>query len=515
MKRVLLIFMILGVALMHISGQNQDVPVVKRTDGEFYRYEVKAKETVYSLCRRFNITDQELLGFNPSLSEGLKKGQILFIPVKGSTVAIPPVATEKSQVTLEKKKHAGEKDLNVNDKAKTTAEKPGTTPLIVIKKTVSQAAPAETSRERRESIGNALIYSVEKPRVTLILPYSTTAAPTANQRYSEFYEGFLLAVDSLKNKGVSFEVQVLESDLTGESVKKILQDGKLDQTDMCIGGVSPEQISILSDWASKNQHTLVVPFSSKVQEIDTNPFIYQTITPYSHVYDRLVEFASKKAGVNTVVFLKTLTGDAGDPRMVLITKMKERFKALGISYKEVSEDDAMTELSKVLSPTRHNLIIPTPCGLQESGSMLAKLSAFHNSNPEIALTLFGYPDWMALGKVQQKYLYELNALIYSNFYADMQQPVIKQFQVNFYKTYNHGLMNMFPKYGMMGYDVAASFIPRMIFESLGVKDETLNLVPLQSVFHFEKSNENGGQLNRTYFLIEYRKDNSLHTTVLQ
>ena len=63
-------------------------PVSEFFDGEssdaveLISHEVKRGETVYGICRKYNISTQELVKHNPSAKDGVKRGDVLSIPVK-------------------------------------------------------------------------------------------------------------------------------------------------------------------------------------------------------------------------------------------------------------------------------------------------------------------------------------------------------------------------------------------------------------------------------------------------
>jgi len=50
---------------------------------KMYVHNVKKGETIYSICKAYKITADELQRHNPVISAGLKEGQILYIPVSG------------------------------------------------------------------------------------------------------------------------------------------------------------------------------------------------------------------------------------------------------------------------------------------------------------------------------------------------------------------------------------------------------------------------------------------------
>ena len=57
------------------AEEEKDVNIVIRTN-----HEVKRRETIYSICRKYGITEEELLAVNPELTKGLKRGSIITIP---------------------------------------------------------------------------------------------------------------------------------------------------------------------------------------------------------------------------------------------------------------------------------------------------------------------------------------------------------------------------------------------------------------------------------------------------
>lgn len=61
----------------------------KSIDGKgFYLYKVNRAEGFYSICKKFDVSKEEIIQFNPSAKYGLKSGQELLIPIKGVKVAI-------------------------------------------------------------------------------------------------------------------------------------------------------------------------------------------------------------------------------------------------------------------------------------------------------------------------------------------------------------------------------------------------------------------------------------------
>ena len=88
MKRlVLLLFLLLAAPLLHAQAYDAPEVVISNEKANiagkvYYVHKVLAKQTRYSICKAYGVTDEELAAANPDLKDGLKAGSILFIPVK-------------------------------------------------------------------------------------------------------------------------------------------------------------------------------------------------------------------------------------------------------------------------------------------------------------------------------------------------------------------------------------------------------------------------------------------------
>jgi LysM repeat protein len=473
LKRILYLFLFLsffsGGIVAKEKAKKQNEP-----ESSFIKYEVKSKETIFSLCRRYQVTEAELLELNPSLVNGLKSGQVLLIPVKKQE-------TEQKTEVVEPTK---------------------------------LEEPLVREEPKQESHRANTVTGAYRPRITLLLPFAESQNTSTYERYVEFYEGFLLAVDSLKSLGLSFEVQALESGVDAESLSKQIDSGKLNGTDYCVGGVSSEQIALLSDWGKTNMRYVILPFSSRVQGIEENQYLYQTITPHTVITDRMTSYLTRSLSGAQFVFLGK-NEDVDDYRSDFLKTLKNGLKSKGLRYVEVAEDENMESLGKFLSTTRQNVILPAPSSLQETGNTLLKLDAYFSNHPEFKTALVGYPDWIALGKTYQKHLFKLNTTIYSSFYADVTKKNVQNFQVHYHQMFDKNLLNIYPKYGMMGYDIAAFFIPKIVRERIISKDSYPQIEPLQNAFNFVSTTPQSGQNNRILYLIRFTPDNDVKVDVLK
>ena len=80
LKKILLVFITLVISCsVTISAEKLSKNIIGNT--EFYCYKVKTKETIFGIAKKFNVTQDELKQYNPSINNGLKKDFVLLLPV--------------------------------------------------------------------------------------------------------------------------------------------------------------------------------------------------------------------------------------------------------------------------------------------------------------------------------------------------------------------------------------------------------------------------------------------------
>ncbi|KAA6310395.1 hypothetical protein EZS27_038294, partial [termite gut metagenome] len=87
-------------------------------------------------------------------------------------------------------------------------------------------------------------------KAAIILPFSEVESRT---RMVEYYEGFLMAVDSLKRTGVSVDLYVYDSGGQNASILSILQQKEMVDMDVIFGPLYSKHIKPLANFAKANK----------------------------------------------------------------------------------------------------------------------------------------------------------------------------------------------------------------------------------------------------------------------
>lgn len=92
----LLFFLALCLSFL-VTAQQENFPVIQENGQRFYLYSVKPQEGLFSLAREFNISQAEILAYNPSVTSALQVGQQIKIPINDQTTALRSHTVTKKQ----------------------------------------------------------------------------------------------------------------------------------------------------------------------------------------------------------------------------------------------------------------------------------------------------------------------------------------------------------------------------------------------------------------------------------
>lgn len=417
-------------------------------------HKVKRKETIFSVSREYGISEQELIEANPELKEGMKKGQLLCIPYP------------KAMVNISKKE-----EENINP--------PSNKELF------------EENKEIQKKISTV--------KVALILPFHE------DKRMIEYYEGFLMAIDSLKRIGTSIDVYAYNSG-KGASLNSILSKKELKEMDVIFGPIHQEHIKPLSEFAQKNNIRLVIPFSQKGKEVFNNPSIYQVNTPQSYLYSKVYDHFSRQFPNAHVIFIEPTIPDKDKEKFII--GFKQDLKNKGISSHTVGENVTKDELKAILQNDKANIFIPASGNNILLIKILPQLTLLTRENADKNIHLFGYPEWQTYTRDHLESFFELDTYFYSSFYTNTLFPAAVRFTESYHKWYSKDLTSKYPNYAMLGFDTGFFFLKGLSMYGSALENNLnkMKLTAIQTGFMFERVNNWGGFINKKVFFIHFNRN---------
>ena len=424
-------------------------------------HKVERKETIFSISRQYGISEEELIAANPELKKGkLKRGSFLFIPYPAS------------------KQPAKEAE-------KTPARIPSNEELFA---------------QNKQSLKK-----IQNIKAAVLLPFTEGKNRDEQMRMVEYYEGFLMAVDSLKRQGVSVNLYTYDTKGKSDVAQSILAKEEMKNMDIIFGPAHAANVKTLAEFAEKNQTRVVVPFSPEVEQVFKNPYIYQVNTPQSYLYSEVYEHFLRKFSKANIVFLDAGTGQ--NEKAEFIKGMKNELKTNQVAYKHISNSDTLKILAAIDS-TRENIFIPTSGKDLSLTRLIPQLTQIRRSYPNVDLHLFGYPEWQTYTQDYLASFYELDTYFYSSFYTNNLFPAAVRFTQEYRRWYSKDMANIFPKYGMLGFDTGYFFLKGLAQEGSQLENNLnrVQVTPIQTGFKFERVNNWGGFINRKVFFVHLTKD---------
>jgi len=441
-----------------------DTLKIPQESGSYLYHTIQPKETLYGLAQKYFMKGEDIIAANPGLSvETFLIGKIIRIPTNMVTTPI----------------EGGNEDLN---RLKTNS---------LLSRVFSQD-------------------EVNTINIALLLPFGLKENLQTKNLMVEYLEGFLMAINVVKKAGVSVNLQVYDIGAGTGEISTILKNGKMKEIHLLIGGLYDNQIRMLSRFSKENGISYVIPFTSQTDEPFNNPNIFQVNMPQSNRHSKASYGFIKKYAKDNIIIVTDETG--ANNKSEFIDCLTQDLQDKNIPYQTVSlGGNFQNSVKGLLSSYQNNVIVPSDDSTKVLSKMIPALKNLLDSQPNLSLTLFGYPAWQVYSARYSNDFARLNATFYAYFYSDPNSSDAKTFYSNFYKTYSRRLGDTFPKYGMLGYDTGLYFI-RLInnFGShFGDRVNDLRYTGIQSDFYFERLNNWSGFINTNLYMVNYNSDNSI------
>lgn len=247
------------------------VQVKKPSNVTLVEYEVQPKETLYSLSKKFDIAQGDLITLNPDLQDGLKIGMLLKVPSNGTVItkAKDSVLVAKNKINL----------LATVDKSK--------------QKNMVLLLPFNINKIETDSLKTKAEHLKTNKFLNLTL---------------DFYAGAQMAIDSAKVLGLPVNVKVydVESSKYSSNVASIISKNDFENVDAVVG---PFQNSIVETTAQllTKYNTPVISPLSKERGLPL-PNLYYTVPSEDLLRASMFDyFKSKNGNVVAIISAKKTT----------------------------------------------------------------------------------------------------------------------------------------------------------------------------------------------------------------
>jgi LysM repeat protein len=524
---------------------------IRIDDKIYYVHHVKLGETFYSLCRVYNVTQEELLAANPQLSQGLKAEQRIKIPDKTGTKTESPTTTKqendaKDKITetntdkttdsaIKHKVKSGDKLAEIAKKYNCTVEdilkynpfldknsklKKGQYITVYSgKNELQQTENIEKTAAEKDTITiktaeklintdcNKNPYSGDMLNVILMLPIKTGEInnPSLKNQHNiydfvEFYEGFLLAADSLSRKNISINLTTFDVH-DAQTLKNAVSSRAFGEAQLIISQIPKNMLAALAKIADERKIPVVLSFPSETENIaEKSKYFIRAVAPISFQTEKLNKILCN-VEKNIVVVYEEINDTANFNNFIQTlencgkTVKKYHYRKLG-SHNEHLQTEFNHTIKNTIVVLSNNKVFIT--------DVLYKLNALSISL-KYDMTVYGLPRWNTFeGSLNFDHIHNLNLSMLQTFFVDYDRDEVKQF-INKYRYYYKGDPSRF---SFHGYDLGIYFIEKFAkygtdFMQCITNDEASTL--LQTKLKIETSSYEG-LVNTESLLLKYTKD---------
>lgn len=510
-----------------------------KNEPEIVKHLVLKKQTLFAISRIYNINIDEIQQYNPEISNGLKEGMVLNIPINKTAKEETEKLNSQSVNTLkESKKLINKKTKDTLSYALHTVKEKETlysisklynidvqdiiilnpksdeklrigSKLKIVLKPNSTVAKKETSSiEKRKSIEeeikyNTRIFESVKPnkepiKIAFLLPFMLENAKRdpSNDKFAEFYAGALIAINEAKSHGISFEIFTYDTEKSEEKIQEVLKNSELINMDFIIGPAYTNQISYVSNFVNENKINTLIPFSSKVYDVNTNPYLFQFNPGNDEEVKFVTELLNTEFKNENIIFCNIASVNVLDDGNDFSTELQNELNKSNRIFKSVDLFNAQT-LIPLIDNDKKNIIVFNTDKYSLVSNYIDSLNWSNKSNKIILYIEYGWQNVNALN---------IQNFCVAPFKIDYNGTEYKKFNSDFSNHYNWKATSSSPRYDILGYDLTNYFVAQIYNngKNFSTKKNKLPLsMGIETKLSFERSSDRTGFTNRQLFIIEH------------
>lgn len=390
-----------------------------------------------------------------------------------------------------------------NPDVKTKKKKPKKGSIL----TIPEACPLPAEAE--EPITEPVRTSIESLQIGVLLPLEEESERGA--KMVEFYQGLLMAADSVRRSGVDITIHALHTGSTQASMQKLLTThGKeLQHAHVIFGPVDEAQIGVLNQFCQQNNIRLVLPFAH-TQRTDKQPLTYTATAPANV---STIDAATLVARVmdKDANFVLLDTNEPDTRGTLFTTKLQECLAEKNMTARTLNINGDEFAYESAFNQYQVNCIVPDNAGIKSLNILCARLKDFTEAHPQYRIRLVGYPEWVTYTETLLNNFYQFDTYAFCTYYCHPLGSSTISFGRAFASNFGHPMMATFPRYAMMGFDMGYFFMHGLTTMGDTFEDMQggISLQPAQHNFLFRQDAKGSGRTNHFVQLVHYSPDQTI------
>ena len=507
-------------------------PSAKSAETPIY-HTIQKGESMYSVAKTYNTTIEKLLEVNPGIYPNhFVEGDVVKIyPNTSANITIQKdikqMVSYKAKkgdtfesiaaangITVQQLNEANPNLKKIKNGTLVYLPKAGTAAETVNSATASVKELEQTYKPKINDLYSHFYKTISDGEVNLaiILPFQlqNPNPPRQAYLYTDFYKGFLLAVDSIgKNVNKKININVYDNEHNLNKIDSILALPALKNMDIIIAPSEPKQLERCNNFGLKNGVYVINCFSSKNEDYAHNPYIIQLNMPGNYLSGAVNQLIAEKFNDYEVIFLK----DAANVETEIIgdvSKYLSEHKIKSHTIDFSSNVDNQT-ISSYMDPGSNYLFIPTSSNKKFFAQCTNVLKLVKDQRYDCNVSFLGHPEFLAMRDVNDM-LKALDSYVYSRFFVANAKRA-EQIHQKFKKEYQENMIVTTPSLGIMGFDIGTYIISTLTNQNATAAHKAY-FDGVQMDIELERSSNWGGYINKCVELVHFSQ-NGIKETIIK
>lgn len=452
------------------TGQELKIPFEKNKVDEispadyekFEIHKVVKGETVFSICKKYSISEATLNELNPSFKNNLRDGQLLKVgekkaktPSEGnvsSASGFEMYKVEKGETVyaIAKKFSISSEDFYLWNPEAKAGLRTDQLVKVGIKKEAKDSVPKQVITATTNVKDTILALKKASYNIGIMLPFQFNETdlinvdqlikdkqsfPSTQSIAIELYQGIKYAIDSLQTADCKFNVHLFDTqDRDSAQIFKVVKENAFRDLDLCIGPVYNSSFKVVAEKAKENGIPIISPLTQQNKVLFDNVFASKTTPSNFTLIETLAEFVVDSFHNHNVVMI-----NSGKPKeQALMKAFKMHYNDyLSIVYDNISdtvrEVKGIAGAKAVYSSVKKNYFVIISEDEVYLTDLLTQLNSFVDKKKE--LCVIGLKKWISLEHLDSEYLNKFNFLYPSSVYVDYSNEQVKKARKAFYSMY--------------------------------------------------------------------------------
>jgi len=450
------------------NGMSIVIPIIHESIDTvaYFIHKVRPLESFFSISNKFGVNEEQLLKFNPELSDGFRSGMRIKVPQFEELDATEAVETEESDKDVEKSRRKKNAKFNKKESYKIALMMP----LYLDK---NDTIEAYNNLKEGDQI-------YKKTRFAL-----------------DFYSGAKIAIDTMRKAGMSLDVHVFDTNNDANHTFDLVAQKEFDDMDLVIGPFYSKNFKLAAEILSRRDVPIVAPLSTKPNLLEKIPNAFQVITTPKRQVTYLSDFIAEHYSDKNITLVRR---DNDEESKFADWMMSAMDTSELFSFQEVLVEgaiidsihhhlDSLAETNVLLIPSQDKSFVT---------DMLTKLNVMRDSN----MVVFGMPDWYGYKDLDYNYLDHLNVHIPNSGILSYEDSLTQYFVKEYQESTG---IDPNQRFAFSGFDITYYFLS-LLYENGGLSTdmymEPNTLLNMSFDYNYNRNEKNGSR-NQFVQIITY------------